>query len=161
MKIRPADPIKDEEEIWEIFRRVIATGDTYVFDPDTSRQEFPALWFGEKMHTYVAETDEGIHGTYIMKPNQIGLGSHVANAGYMVHPGAQGMGIGTKMCEHSLIEAKRLGFRAMQFNIVVSTNVGAVRLWERFGFEIIGTSPGAFNHRTEGFVDAHIMYRKL
>jgi len=161
MKIRPAGFERDENEVWGIFRSVIETGDTYVFDPETPRSDLRKLWFADYMKTYVAEDEGAILGTYILKPNQSGLGSHIANGSFMVHPKAQGKGIGKAMCEHSLIVAKKLGYRAMQFNLVVSTNVGAIKLWEKFGFEIIGTIPDAFDHKTKGFVEAHIMYRAL
>jgi ribosomal protein S18 acetylase RimI-like enzyme len=113
------------------------------------------------MDTYVLEENGEILGTYIIKPNQIDRGSHIANAAYMVHPKAQGKGIGNKLCEHSLAEAVKFGFMAMQFNLVVSTNETAIKLWKKNGFEIIGTIPDGFNHQTLGYVDAYIMYRKL
>jgi ribosomal protein S18 acetylase RimI-like enzyme len=106
-------------------------------------------------------SDERILGTYILKANQPGLGSHVANAGFMVAPSAQGRGIGRTMGEHCLREAQRLGFRAMQFNFVVSTNETALRLWKDLGFSIVGRLPGAFRHAQEGFVDVYVMYRRL
>jgi len=160
MKIKLASE-SDHASVWEIFREVIQTGDTYVFDPGTKREDLEALWFAENMKTYIAELDGDTLGTYIIKPNQRGLGSHIANASYMVHPKAHGKGIGKAMCEHSLVEARKLGYLAMQFNLVVSTNKVAVNLWKNFGFEILGTIPNAFNHRKEGYVDAFIMYRRL
>ena len=98
-------------------------------------------------------------GTYYIKANQPGLGSHVCNCGYMVCADARGKGIGRAMCEHSLVEARKLGFKAMQYNLVVSTNRGAIKLWQDLGFDIIGTLPGAFEHRHKGFVDAFVMYQ--
>ncbi len=160
MILRPATRA-DEDAIWEIFHAVIATGDTYVFDPEMSRDEALAYWFRADTHTYVAESDGRIVGTYILKPNQPALGSHVANAGFMVAPSARGLGVGRFLGEHCLAEARRLGFRAMQFNIVVSTNEPAVRLWQQLGFSIVGTLPGAFRHSQRGFVDAYVMFRTL
>jgi L-amino acid N-acyltransferase YncA len=151
----------DYDQVWEIFQYVIKTGDTYVFDPNTKKEDLAKLWFASYMKTYVAVENENIIGTYILKQNQIDLGSHVANCGYMVHPNAQGKGIGEAMCNHSLKMAKELGFESMQFNMVVSTNEGAIRLWKKLGFDIVGTVPEAFKHRTKGFVDAYIMFRKL
>ncbi len=151
----------DEDAIWDIFRAVIRPGDTLVFDPDMSREEALAYWVRADTHTYVAESDGRIVGTYILKPNQPGLGSHIANAGFMVSPSARGLGVGRRMGEHCLDEARRLGFRAMQFNIVVSTNEPAVRLWQQLGFSIIGTLPEAFRDSQRGFVDAHVMFRSL
>lgn len=152
---------QDRHEVWEIFTAVIQTGDTYVFAPDTPKEDLDKIWFAPYMETYVLEDNGEILGMYVIKPNQIDLGSHIANGSYMVHPKAQGRGIGNLLCEHSLIEAKRFGFKAMQFNIVVSTNKVAVKLWQKHGFEIIGTIPEGFNHLELGYVDAYIMFRKL
>ena len=160
MKIRPATKT-DQDAIWQIFRSVIAPGDTYAFDPEMSREEALAYWFEVGTTTYVAEDNDTILGTYIIRPNQLGAGSHVANAGFMVGPEVQGRGIGRKLGEHSLREARRLGFRAMQFNFVISTNRPAIHLWQSLGFAIIGTLPGAFRHPLEGFVDVFVMFREL
>src|SRR5437870_5184258 len=127
-----------------------------------AREEALAYWFRPDTHTYVAVSGEQVVvGTYILKPNQPALGSHVANAAFMVSPAARGSGIGRRMGEHALAEARRLGFRAMQFNFVVSTNEAAVRLWQQLGFAIIGTLPGAFRHPQRGFVDAYVMFQTL
>lgn len=160
MNIRKAT-FEDYNSVWEIFQEVIKTGDTYVFYPGTNKEDLQKHWFASYMNTYVAEIDNKILGTYIIKPNQIDLGSHVANASYMVHPQAHGKGLGKLMGLHSLDEAKKLGFKSMQFNIVVSTNEAAVNLWKKIGFEIIGTTPEGFNHLTLGLVDTFIMYRKI
>ena len=160
MNIRPAREA-DEDAIWAIFHAVIATGDTYSFDPETPRDEALAYWFRADTHTYVAQQEGRIVGSYILKPNRPGLGSHVANASFMVAPAARGLGVGRRMAEHCLDEARRLGFRAMQFNFVVSTNKPAIRLWQQLGFTIVGTLPGAFRHAQHGFVDAHVMFRTL
>lgn len=160
MILRPANQC-DEDAIWEIFHAVIAPGDTYVFDPQMSRSDALAYWFRSDTHTYISESDGQIVGTYILKPNQPALGSHVANAAFMVSPMARGLGVGRRMGEHCLDEARRLGFRAMQFNFVVSTNEPAVRLWQQLGFSIVGTLPRAFRHSQLGFVDAYVMFRTL
>ena len=120
-----------------------------------------AYWFRAGTRTYVALSDDQIVGTYVLRPNRPGLGSHVANASFMVSPTARGIGIGRAMGEHCLAEARALGYCAMQFNFVVSTNEAAVRLWERLGFRIVGRLPGAFRHLTKGFVDAYVMFRSL
>ncbi|MES2572858.1 MAG: GNAT family N-acetyltransferase [Verrucomicrobiota bacterium] len=151
----------DADAIWNIFHEVVAPGDTYVFSPQMPREEALAYWFGKETHTYVAESAGQVVGTYILRPNQPALGSHVANAAFMVSPAARGSGVGKRMGEHSLAEARRLGFLAMQFNFVVSTNHAAVRLWQQLGFQIIGTLPGAFRHLQRGFVDAYVMFRAL
>lgn len=158
--IRPATPA-DDEAIWRIFHEVVSAGDTYAYQPDTTREEGLALWFPPGGWTYVAALDDAIVGTYVMKANQPGQGSHTANCGYMVARAASGRGVGEAMCRHSLEEAKRLGFLAMQFNFVVSTNTRAVALWRRCGFTIVGTLPQAFRHPTLGLVDAYVMHRGL
>ena len=160
MNIRAAATV-DRDAIWKIFHEVVAAADTYAIDPKISREEALAYWFGAGTRTYVAESEGRIVGTYILRPNQSGGGSHVANAGFMVVPEARGRGMGRAMGEHSLNEARRLGFRAMQFNFVVSTNQSAVRLWQELNFEIVGTLPGAFRHPEKGYVDVYVMYRSL
>src|SRR5216110_846970 len=114
-----------------------------------------------RIRTYVAKSRGRILGTYILRPNQSGGGSHVANAAFMVAPDARGQGIGREIAEHCLSEARLLGFRAMQFNFVVSTNDSAVRLWQKLGFKIVGTLPSAFHHPEKGYVDVYVMYRSL
>ncbi|APD07173.1 hypothetical protein UJ101_01657 [Flavobacteriaceae bacterium UJ101] len=151
----------DFESIWEIFSKVIESGDTYVFTPNTPKKDLKKHWFANYMETFVIEDHEQILGTYIIKPNQIGLGNHIANCSYMVNPISQGKGIGKKLCEHSLQIAKERGFEGIQFNIVVSTNKRAVDLWKFFGFEIIGITPNGFRHVKLGLVDTFIMYKCL
>ena len=160
MKIRLATN-NDYNAVWDIFKRVIQSGDTYVFDPNTPKNNLAKHWFASYMHTFVLEQKGKITGTYIIKANQIDLGSHIANGSYMVHPNTQGKGIGKFLCEHSIKKATELGYQAMQFNIVVSTNKAAIRLWQNFGFKIIGTTPKGFNHTKLGLVDTLIMYREL
>ncbi len=152
---------RDRDAIWNIFREIVATADTYTFDPNISRDEALAYWFRSDTHTYVAENNGRVIGTYILRANQCGPGSHVANAAFMVARNAQGQGIGRAMAEHCLNEARHFGFRAMQFNFVVSTNVAAIRLWQQFGFEIVGTLPGAFRHSQKGYVDVYVMFRSV
>jgi|SRR3984893_4208176 len=170
LNIRPATDA-DRDAIWKIFHEVIAPGDTYVFAPETSREDALAYWFQTGNHSYVAEQDRSasaalrrdkhVVGTYILKANRPDLGSHVANASFMVAPAARGQGVGRAMGEHCLSEARRIGFRAMQFNFVVSTNESAIRLWKQLGFEIVGTLPGAFRHPAKGYVDVYVMFRSL
>jgi ribosomal protein S18 acetylase RimI-like enzyme len=160
MEIRRAFS-SDKQPVWQIMKAVIATGDTYVLDPETPEDEMIAYWFAPEKHIYVADEDGEIFGTYWLKANQPGLGSHVGNGAYMVSPNAKGKGIGRMMAEHSIGEARRLGFTAMQFNFVVKSNDVAVKLWQSVGFEIIGEIPEAFNHKQNGLTNAYIMYRKL
>lgn len=159
--IRPFRP-EDWSSVWSMLRGTFASGDTYAFAPESTEAEIRNAWIEVPLATYVACSDEGsIVGTYTLKPNQPGLGSHVCNCGYVVAVDARGKGIATSMCEHSQLEASRLGFRAMQFNLVVSTNVEAVRLWQKLGFHVAGTLPGAFRHIGLGYVDAYVMYKEL
>jgi L-amino acid N-acyltransferase YncA len=160
MKIRSARHA-DRDAIWKIFHEIVAVGDTYALDPDFSRKEALQYWCGKNTRAYVAENGGRIVGTYILRPNQSGGGSHVANAAFMVASDAQGQGVGRAMGEHCLSEARRLGFRAIQFNFVVSTNESAVRLWQELGFKIVGTLPGAFCHPEKGYVDVYVMYRLI
>lgn len=151
----------DREAIWSISKEVISTGDTYTFAPDSPKEELLAFWLGKDRHTYVAVENDEVLGMCLIKSNQPGLGSHIANAAYMVSEKAEGKGIGKTMCLFSLEEAKRLGFQAMQFNIVIKSNERAVKLWQKLGFQIIGEIPEAFNHKQLGLTNAYIMYRKL
>ena len=160
MQIRPGTNA-DHDAIWNIFHEIVVAGDTYAFDPKMSREEALAYWFRADTQTYVAEKDGGVVGTYILRPNQLGPGSHVANAAFMVVPSARASGVGRRMAEHCLSEARRMAFRAMQFNFVVSTNARAIHLWKQLGFKIVGALPGAFRHPEKGYVDVYVMFRSL
>ena len=160
LKIRPATEA-DFEAIWEIFHFVVRTGDTYAFSPETTRSQAHDIWMTPPVDPYVAETDGVITGTYILKPNQPDRGSHIANAAYMVHPQHRRLGLGEAMCRHSIEVARRALFRAIQFNLVVSSNTGAIALWKKLGFQIIGRIPEGFRHPALGLIDAWIMYRSL
>ncbi|MCX7277678.1 MAG: GNAT family protein [Burkholderiales bacterium] len=159
--IRPFQPA-DWSSVWTLLQTTFASGDTYAYAPESSEAEIRAIWVDTPLATYVACADDGtVIGTYKLQPNQPGLGAHVCNCGYVVSPQVRGQGIASLMCEHSQAEALRLGFRAMQYNLVVSTNEGAVRLWQKLGFRIVGTLPGAFQHRQHGYVDAYVMFKQL
>ena len=151
----------DEEAIWAILEPMIRAGETYTLAREMSRDEALAFWFAKGHEVFVAEDESGVVGTYFLRANQGGGGAHVANCGYATATGATGKGVARAMCAHSLEHAKKRGFRAMQFNFVVSSNERAVRLWKSFGFEIVGTLPGAFLHPTLGHTDAYVMYRAL
>lgn len=148
--------------IWRVFQAVVATADTYPFPPDISEEEARAVWVksGEREATFVARIGAKVVGTAYLKPNQPGLGDHVANSGWMVHPGRQGQGVGRSFAEYVINEARERGYRGMQFNSVVAKNTAAVALWESLGFEIVGTVPDAFRHPS-GLVPIHVMYREL
>ena len=160
MLIREAVP-GDANAISGILELIVCAGETYPLPRDLDRENALAYWFSPGHEVFVAEDNGEIVGTYFLKANQKGGGAHVANCGYITAPHATGRGVARAMCAHSLERARQRGFRAMQFNFVVSTNERAVRLWQKFGFEIVGRLPKAFEHPTLGFVDAYVMYREL
>ena len=146
---------------WQLIQPVMRAGETYAYPLDISEEQAHQAWIQIPTATFVAVNDEELEGIYYFKPNQPGLGSHVCNCGYIVAEQTRGKGLGAALCRHSQAEAIRRGFRAMQFNFVVSTNEVAVRLWQSFGFEIVGRLPEAFKHARLGYVDAFVMYKKL
>jgi ribosomal protein S18 acetylase RimI-like enzyme len=152
----------DWPRIWPILQETIRAGETYIFPPRSTAEEIRKAWVELPAKTFVACDPEGsILGTYFIKANQPGRGAHVCNCGYVVAPEAQGRGVASLMCEHSQAQALAMGFKAMQFNFVVATNLRAIRLWERLGFTVVGRLPGAFNHRSLGYVDALVMFKQL
>lgn len=152
---------QDFEGIWKIIEPVIKKGDTYAFEPGTTKGYIRDYWMNADKKTYVALEGEEIVGSYLLKENQPGLGSHVCNAAFVVATEKRGKGIGKQMGEHALREAKRSGYKAMQFNFVISTNTVAIELWKSLGFKIIGQVPEGFRHQQKGMVDAFIMHRFL
>jgi len=160
LAIRGAQPA-DASAIAEIIIPTFREGSTYTIDPDISEADALAYWLSPDKETFVAEDDGAIVGTYYMRTNQAGGGRHVCNCGYMTRACVTGRGIARAMCLHSLSHARSRGYRAMQFNFVVSTNDRAVRLWQALGFEIVGRLPGAFQHPTQGIVDALVLYQTL
>jgi L-amino acid N-acyltransferase YncA len=160
MNIREASE-KDFNEIWPIFHEVVSVGETYAYARDTTKSQALDIWVTTPRKTFVVEEHGRILGTYYIKTNQAGPGSHVCNCGYMVASKARAKGLATAMCEHSQHIAKDLGYKAMQYNLVASTNKGAIKLWTKLGFETVGTLPNAFNHPTKGYVNALIMYKYI
>lgn len=160
MLIRPATR-EDHAAIWAILEPVIRAGETYALDRDMSEADALAYWLGADKETFVAEEEGAVLGTYYIRANQPGGGAHVCNCGYMTGAQATGRGVARAMCLHSLDHARARGYRAMQFNFVVSTNERAVRLWESLGFAIVGRLPGAFAHPSLGDVDALVMFQPL
>lgn len=158
MLIRPATDA-DHDAIWAIMEPVLLAGETYSLPDAWGRDEALDYWFALPHQVFVVEDGGQILGHYYMTPNRLGRGGHVANCGYMSAPEATGRGVATAMCRHSLEIARAQGFRAMQFNAVVSTNSRAIALWERMGFAVAGRLPGAFDHPTQGFVDLLVMYQ--
>ena len=160
MNIRRA-VAQDTDAIWRILEPVVRGGETYTLPQDMPREEVLAYWHAPGHDVFVAEDAGELLGTYFLCANQRGGGSHVANCGYITAAGAEGRGVGRTMCVHSLDQARERGFKAMQFNFVVSANERAVHLWQSLGFEIVGRLPVAFQHPVLGFVDALVMYRTL
>jgi RimJ/RimL family protein N-acetyltransferase len=160
LSTRPAGD-DDDAAVWRILEPIIRDGSTYTLPADMSERDALRFWRAPAHDVFVAESRGEIVGTYFIRPNQAGGGAHVANCGYMTAPWATGRGIARAMCMHSLDYARARGYRAMQFNFVVSTNERAVRLWQDCGFKIVGRLPLAFRHPVHGYVDALIMYRAL
>jgi len=162
LAIRPARSA-DHAAIVAIVAPVLAAGETYAMPQDLSAEGVAAYWLMPEHEVFVAVDDSDGHdviiGTYYLQPNQRGPGAHVANCGYITSPAARGKGVARAMCTHSLDRARARGFRAMQFNHVVSTNTVAVALWQQLGFRIVGTLPGAFAHPRLGDVDAYVMFQ--
>jgi L-amino acid N-acyltransferase YncA len=160
MNLRSAGP-SDADAIWSILEPTIRDGETYTLPRDMDREQALAYWFSTDHTVFVAEDDGEVLGTYYLRANQKGGGAHVGNCGYMTAAKASGRGVATAMCTHSLEYARSRGFHAMQFNFVVSSNLPAIHLWQKFGFETVGRLPGAFLHPSLGYVDALVMYRAL
>jgi L-amino acid N-acyltransferase YncA len=160
-QIRPLEPA-DWPAVWCLLKPVFRAGETFPHDPAITETQAHDLWVGQTQAVMVAlDAGGAVVGTYYLKPNSLSLGAHVANAGYVVAEHCRRQGIGSRLCRHSLWEARRLGYRAMQFNLVVSTNTAGIRCWQANGFHIVGTLPGAFRHRRLGFVHALVMFQTL
>ena len=148
--------------MWALLEPVFRAGETFPHDPAISEAEAQVAWVERSQAVMVAvDASDALVGTYYLRPNSLSLGAHVANAGYVVAEHARRQGIGSRLCQHSLQAARRLGFRAMQFNLVVSTNSAGLHCWQRNGFQVVGTLPGAFRHRQLGYVDALVMFQGL
>jgi ribosomal protein S18 acetylase RimI-like enzyme len=160
LTIRPS-LTEDRDKIWEILYATIKEGNAFAYSPDSTKEEMLDYWFAKGKRTYTALLENNVVGTFFIQDNQPGLGSHIANAGYCTSPKFYGQGIGRHMGQFSLEEARKLGYKAMQFNIVVKTNAAAVKLWQELGFQIIGEIPDAFQHQKLGLVNAYVMYQKL
>jgi len=160
-QIRPFEPA-DWPGLWALLEPVFRAGETFPHDPAITEAEAQLAWVEQSQAVMVAVDGTGaLVGTYYLRPNSLALGAHVANAGYVVAQHCRRQGIGSRLCQHSLEAARRLGFRAMQFNLVVSTNSAGLRCWQRNGFQVVGTLPGAFHHRQLGYIDALVMIQGL
>lgn len=151
----------DFESFWPTFLYIIQAQETYAIDPDLNLEQAFSLWCELPLKSYVYVENDTVLGTYYLKKNAMGPSSHICNCGYMVSNEARGKGIARQLCEHSQNIALDLGFDAMQFNSVVSTNKIAISLWEKLGFSIVGTVPKAYKHGQLGFVDSYVMYKWL
>jgi ribosomal protein S18 acetylase RimI-like enzyme len=151
----------DFESFWPTFLYIIQAQETYAIDPDLNLEQAFSLWCELPLKSYVYVENDTVLGTYYLKQNAMGPSSHICNCGYMVSNEARGKGIARQLCEHSQNIALDLGFDAMQFNSVVSTNKIAISLWEKLGFSIVGTVPKAYKHGQLGFVDSYVMYKWL
>ena len=153
----------DWPAIWPFFRSIVAAGETFSYPPDLGRAEGRDMWLlAAPNRAVVAVDDDGtVLGTAKMNNNQMGNAAHIASASYMVDPAHTGRGVGRALCEYTVEWARAAGFRGMQFNAVVESNVHAVRLYRSLGFEVLGTVPEGFHHPTEGYVGLHIMHRAL
>ena len=151
----------DFEDFWPVFREIIQAEETYAFEPNMSRDEAYELWCKKPQEAYIAKDGALVMGSYYIKPNSAGPSRHICNCGYMVSPEARGQGVARLMCEHSQERAIKLGYQAMQFNAVVSTNWVAVNLWQKLGFDIVGTIPKSYQHKKLGLVDTFVMYKWL
>jgi len=158
--VRAAE-VGDRDVIWSILEPVIRAGETYTLDREMSRDAALGYWFSSGHEVFVAEDGGAVVGTYYLRANHGGGGSHVANCGYVTASNAMGKGVARAMCEHSLERARSRGFKAMQFNFVVGSNERAVRLWQSYGFNILCRLPKAFLHPQLGYVDAFVMFREL
>lgn len=153
---------EDFDKIWKIFQPIIATGGTYVYNTDTTKEIAYSIWFDATYDTYLATLDNEVIGAYVIRPGHRDLGSHISNAAYIIDTKFRGNGYGEVLGLHSIKEAQRLGYEAMQFNYVVSTNKVAISLWKKLGFKIVGTVPKAYRHpQLKEMVDIHIMHRFL
>jgi ribosomal protein S18 acetylase RimI-like enzyme len=160
LTIRPARQ-EDHDAVWRIFEPILREGETYALPRDISRDDALAYWFDPRWEVFVAERSGDVVGSYVLRTNQRGGGAHVANCGYITAQSARRQGIASALCTHSLERARERGYRAMQFNFVVSSNEAAVSAWKRMGFDVVGRIPLAFDHPRLGLVDALVMHRTL
>nr|WP_259735705.1 GNAT family N-acetyltransferase [Synechococcus sp. CS-1329] len=161
LQIRPYEAA-DWPAVWALLEPVFRAGETFPHDPAISEAEAQVAWVEQNQAVMVAvDTAGALVGTYYLRPNSLALGAHVSNADDVVADHCRRQGIGSRLCQNSLQAARRLGFRLMQFNLVVSTNTAGTRCWQRNGFQVVGTLPGAFRHKQLGYVDALVMVQGL
>jgi len=152
----------DFDSIWPMFHEVVQGGDTYVYAPNITKEDAKKVWFAPNFYTYVLKEKGIVAGAYVIRPNHRDLGSHISNAAYVVDKKYRGRGYGKAMGMHSFIEAVKHGYKAMQFNYVISTNEVAIELWKNIGFQVIGIVPEAHQHqKLNRLVDIYIMHKQL
>lgn len=161
-KVREAR-LEDFEEIYDIFCTVLEEGKTYSYSlAEMTPERSLAYWISAPgTHCYVVDVEGKVAGMVAIRPNRTCRAGHVANASFIVHPDFRKRGIARFLGEFAIKRAKKLGYKAMQFNFVVSVNTVAVKLWKSLGFEVVGTLPKGFNHVDKGLVDVYIMHRFL
>ena len=157
----------DWPQVWPFFDEIVRAGETYAYPADLTSDEARGLWTMRPPGQTVVLCEElpgvgpTVLGSATMGPNRPARGAHVGTASFMVSPAARGRGVGRRLGEYVVQWHRRNGFRAIQFNAVVETNVAAVALWQSLGFRIVGTVPEAFDSRTHGHVGLHVMHLAL
>jgi GNAT superfamily N-acetyltransferase len=150
---------RDWPRVWPIVHDVVRASDTFPYDPAMTEDDARASWIESPPgRPAVAVDGDRVLGTAKMGANRRGPGAHIATASFMVAADARGRGVGTALCADALAWARAAGFAGMQFNAVVESNSSAVHLYERLGFQILGTVPRAFDHPVHGRVGLHLMY---
>lgn len=160
LEIRPLHA-GDFALVWPIVEPIIRAGKTYSYDPSLTFEQARDIWCAPEKTPFVALSGDTPVGTFYIRANQLGLGNHIANGGFMVAPGQCGKGYGTAMGQAMVEKARQMGYHGMQFNFIVEDNAPSLRIWKRLGFEIVGTVPDAMRHEEKGLTPVHILYRQL
>lgn len=161
MQMRPARRGSDDDLVWDILKPAVEAGDTFCAPPDGGKPGGLAYFWPDTAQVWIAEEHGVALGCWYLRPNQTGNGAHICNAGYCTAPEALGRGVARAMLAASLEEARRQGYRGMQYNFVVANNSRAIETWKRAGFDVVGRLPGVFRHPAEGYVDALVMFKSL
>ena len=158
IQIRPFED-DDWPEFLPVLQEVARAGETYAMSQDIDEAGAREYWSGE--HVVTAREGGTLLGSAKMGPNRPAQGAHVGTASFMVGSQARGRGVGRALGEYVVDWHRREGFRSIQFNAVVETNTGAVRLWQALGFEVVGTVPEAFRLPSGEYVGLHVMHLVL
>jgi len=143
-----------------IWNEVVEEGNAFPQDEPLDA-EGGAEFFASQSYTGVAEEDGRIYGLYILHPNNVGRCGHICNASYAVSSESRGMHIGEQLVKDCLVQGKRLGFRVLQFNAVVESNIHARHLYERLGFTQLGTITGGFRMKDGSYANICPYFREL